>query len=165
MEQRMLRNDYDNQTCSVARALEAVGERWTLLIVRELLRRPQRFGDLERTLGIAKNVLAGRLEKLLALDIVRATPVADPRDWSTYGLTDKGAGLFPVIAALMAWGDAYEAPDGPPAVFVHDCGHPAGHKLVCTHCDRDLALADVRVTAGPGFTPGHLARTPRQGAA
>jgi DNA-binding HxlR family transcriptional regulator len=163
-EDLMLPNDYDSQTCSVARALEAVGERWTLLIVRELLRRPQRFTDLERTLGIAKNVLSGRLDKLLALDIVSATPVADPRDWSTYGLTDKGTALFPVVAALMAWGDTYDAPNGPPAVFVHDCGHPAGHKLVCAHCGQDLVIADVRVTAGPGLDPGQPARRPRQDA-
>jgi DNA-binding HxlR family transcriptional regulator len=163
-EDLMLRNDYDSQTCSVARALEAVGERWTLLIVRELLRRPQRFTDLERTLGIAKNVLSARLEKLLALEIVSATPVADPRDWSTYGLTEKGTALFPVVAALMAWGDTYEAPNGPPAVFVHDCGHPAGHKLICVHCEQDLVIADVRVTAGPGLDPAHPPRRPRQDA-
>lgn len=142
----MLRSDYDGQTCSVARALETVGERWTLLIVRELLRRPRRFSDLERLLGIAKNVLAKRLDKLAELDVIEKAPGT-----SAYRLTAKGQDLLPVVQALMAWGDRYDAPHGPPAVIEHVCGHAAGHKVVCEHCGEVVAASDIRVTAGPGL--------------
>lgn len=148
----MLGNEYASQNCSIARALEAVGERWTLLIVRELLRSPRRFTDLERTLLISKNVLSARLEKLVALNIAERTPCQDSRDWNSYRLTAKGLDLFPVINALMAWGDTYGAPGGPPAVLEHTCGQSAGHKLVCQHCDGVVDADTVNTVAGPGFS-------------
>jgi DNA-binding HxlR family transcriptional regulator len=148
----MLKSDYSGQNCSISRALEAVGERWTLLIIRELLRRPHRFADLERKLGIAKNVLTNRLEKLVALDIVEKVPYTEARDWNDYRLTGKGRDLFPVVNALMAWGDKHAAPDGPPVILEHECGHAAGHKVVCEHCGEALAPRAVRVVAGPGAT-------------
>ena len=146
----MLRSDYSGQNCSIARALEDVGERWTLLIVRELLRRPHRFAELERRLGVAKNVLSNRLDKLVEREIVEKVPYTDARDWNNYRLTRKGKDLFPVISALMAWGDKYEAPNGPPVVFEHECGHAAGHKLVCAYCGDDIVPRALSVTAGPG---------------
>lgn len=147
----VLRSDYFGQNCSIARALETVGERWTLLIVRELLRRPRRFSQLERTLGIAKNVLAARLEKLVSLDIVEKVPYTTGAERHEYRLTGKGQDLFYVINALMAWGDTYEAPDGPPAVFEHTCGHPAGHRVVCQTCGEPVTPANVHAIAGPGL--------------
>ena len=148
----VLGSDYFGQTCSIARALEVVGERWTLLIIRELLQRPRRFADLERKLHIAKNVLSTRLVKLTKLEIVEKLPYSTARDWSEYRLTDKGQDLFYVVQALMAWGDHYEAPAGAPAVFQHDCGHPAGHKVVCEHCGAAVTPANVHVIAGPGLS-------------
>lgn len=147
----MLKSDYLGQNCSVARALEVVGERWTLLIVRELLRRPRRFADLERRLAVAKNILAKRLDKLVTLGIVEKVPVDVAHDWYEYRLTPKGKDLFYAVQALMAWGDKYNAPDGAPAVFEHECGHPAGHKVVCEHCGNPVAPDNVHVTAGPGL--------------
>jgi DNA-binding HxlR family transcriptional regulator len=148
----MLKSEYEGQNCSIARALEAVGERWTLLIVRELLRRPHRFAELEDKLAIAKNVLAARLTKLVDLGVVEKVPYTDARDWNDYRLTRKGKDLFPVISALMAWGDRYEAPNGPPVIFEHECGHPVGHKMVCAHCGTGVSLRTLRVVAGPGAT-------------
>jgi DNA-binding HxlR family transcriptional regulator len=148
----MLKSDYEGQNCSIARALEAVGERWTLLIVRELLRRPHRFAELEDKLAIAKNVLAARLTKLVDLGVAEKVPYTDARDWNDYRLTRKGKDLFPVISALMAWGDRYEAPNGPPVIFEHECGHPVGHKLVCAHCGTGVSLRALHVVAGPGAT-------------
>ena len=147
----MLYSDYATQNCSVARALEAVGERWTLLIIRELLRGPRRFSQLERDLQVSKNVLASRLEKLIVFGIADKPMGSDERPASRYELTPKGRDLFPVITALMAWGDAYEAPDGPPAVFVHSCGQPAGHHLVCDHCGDTVDVDTITVEAGPGL--------------
>ncbi|MBH0777920.1 winged helix-turn-helix transcriptional regulator [Nocardia bovistercoris] len=148
----MLNNDYTGQNCSISRALEAVGERWTLLIVRELMRRPHRFAELERKLRIAKNILTVRLEKLVALGIAEKVPYSDSRDRNEYRLTRKGRDLFPVLSALMAWGDRYSAPDGPPVIFEHECGHAAGHKLVCAYCGDDVGLRSIRAIAGPGAT-------------
>jgi len=147
----VLGSEYTSQDCSIARALEAVGERWTLLVVRELLRRPRRFVELERSLGIAKNVLSARLDKLVALNIAERVPTRDGDGWSAYRLTDRGLDLFPVISALMAWGDAHFAPQGAPAVFEHVCGQPTGHRLVCTFCDQPVDAATVRAVAGPGY--------------
>lgn len=147
----VLKNDYFGQNCSIARTLEIVGERWTLLIIRELIRRPRRFAQLERSLGIAKNVLTARLEKLVELDVVEKAPYTDQRDWNEYRLTTKGQDLFYVVHALMAWGDTYEAPDGAPAVFEHTCGHPAGHKVVCESCGEEITPSSVRVVPGPGL--------------
>lgn len=147
----MLASKYEGQNCSIARALEAVGERWTLLIVRELLIKPRRFLELEKSLAIAKNTLTSRLEKLVDLGIVEKIAVEDPRDWSTYQLTRKGRDLFPVLSALMAWGDAYYAPRGSPAIFQHTCGNDAGHKLVCEACGDLVNASSVQGLPGPGW--------------
>ena len=146
----MLGNTYEGQNCSIARALESVGERWTLLIVRELLRGPQRFSDLAAALDISKNMLATRLDKLVGLKIVAKSQYEAARDWNEYSLTRKGHDLFPVVNALMAWGDRYEAPGGPPVVLRHACGHPAGHEVVCEHCREPLSLKSVIELPGPG---------------
>ena len=146
----MLDNNYNGQNCSAARALEVVGERWTLLIVRELFVRPRRFAEIQRELGIAKNVLTARLAKLVELEIVEKQPYTEARDWNDYRLTRKGADLFPVLNALMVWGDRYAAPDGPPLILQHECGHAAGHRLVCAYCGDDIILRTIEFVDGPG---------------
>ena len=148
----MLGNEHRDQNCSLARTLESVGERWTLLIVRELMIRPRRFFELERRLLIAKNILVARLGKLVTNDIVEALPVEDTKGWKIYQLTPKGRDLFPLISAMIAWGDRYNAPHGPPVVLVHSCGHPSGHKLVCANCGESIDSESVRVVPGPGWT-------------
>jgi DNA-binding HxlR family transcriptional regulator len=149
----MLNSEYSGENCSVARALEVVGERWTLLIVRDLLTGPHRFAELQRKLGIAKNVLTVRLQKLVDEGIAEKVPYTGARNWNDYRLTRKGKDLFPVLSALMAWGDRYAAPQGgPPLIFEHECGHAAGHKMVCAYCGDDLIPRTVRVIPGPGAT-------------
>ncbi len=149
----MLRSDYEGQNCSVARALEAVGERWTLLIVRELLVRPLRFSQLERRLPIAKNTLAARLEKLTKLGIVEKPTGSFCKDGQSYALTKKGADLYPVVGALMAWGDVHASPEGAPVVTRHVCGGAAGHKLVCETCGGAIDHMHLTFTGGPGWRP------------
>lgn len=148
----MLGNEYTSQNCSIARGLEAVGERWTLLIVRDLLRRPRRFSELERRLSISKNILTDRLDKLARLQILEMTPAEEGRERRSYRLTEKGAALFPVINALMAWGDAYDAPGGPPVILRHTCGHRAGHRVACEGCGETLDARSVQVVPGPSWT-------------
>jgi DNA-binding HxlR family transcriptional regulator len=141
----MLKNDYVEQDCSIARALEVVGERWTLLIVRELLKKPARFLELEHALVISKNILGNRLEKMVLMGIVEKSSISSSYDWSEYHLTDKGRDLFPVIHALMNWGDTYAAPDGPPVILKHRCGKRPGHRLVCRGCGESLDQKDLRI--------------------
>jgi DNA-binding HxlR family transcriptional regulator len=147
----VLNSDYAGQNCSIARALEAVGERWTLLIVRELLMGPRRFSQLERRLGVARNVLTQRLDKLVALGIAVRVATDDTPKGQGYELTSKGVDLFPVINALRAWGDAHDAPAGPPAYFEHECGHHDGFALVCRACGDEAHGGNVRAIPGPGL--------------
>ncbi len=145
----MLGSEYDCQNCSVARSLELIGERWSLLIVRDLLSGDCRFSDLERNLGIAKNILAARLSKLASAGILEKAGSQGSAP-STYQLTSKGRDLFPVIAALMLWGDAYLAPDGPPIKLLHSCGADYVPAPTCATCGETLDALSVHGIPGPG---------------
>jgi DNA-binding HxlR family transcriptional regulator len=142
---RMLHRTYDTQVCSAARALETVGERWTLLIVRDALLGVRRFEDFQRSLGVARNVLADRLNRLVDEGVLekRAYSARPPRH--EYRLTEKGRDLWPVVHALVTWGDRHAAPDGPPRRFVHrDCGGAVSERRTCERCGAELELRDVR---------------------
>lgn len=135
----MLGKTYEGQNCSAARALEAVGERWSLLIVRDaLFRGVTRFSDFQRSLGIASNVLATRLDGFIAAGIMEVRPSSGAPDHREYVLTEKGASLQPVIVALTAWGDRWAAPAGPPIVFTHTCGGEVHQHLICRACGTDV---------------------------
>ena len=145
----MLGSEYGGQNCSVARSLELIGERWSLLIVRDLLSGERRFSDLERNLGIAKNILAARLSKLASAGILEKAGSQGSAP-SIYQLTSKGRDLFPVIAALMLWGDAYLAPDGPPIKLLHSCGADYVPAPTCATCGETLDAFSVHGIPGPG---------------
>lgn len=147
----MLKSDYATQNCSIARALEVAGERWTLLVVRELLMKPRRFSDLVRRLDVSRNVLTSRLAKLVEIGVVETQTYDANHDWNVYQLTPMGRDLFPVINALMAWGDKYFAPDGPPVIFLHECEHPSGHAVVCEACGEPVTAENFHPVVGPGF--------------
>ncbi|GAA2778233.1 helix-turn-helix domain-containing protein [Nonomuraea dietziae] len=109
----MLGRTYDTQVCSAARALEVVGERWSLLIVRDaLFAGATRFADFQR-LGIATNILAKRLDSLVDSGILERRSSGEQPDRAGYAVTQKGLDLAPVIIALTQWGDRWAAPDGP----------------------------------------------------
>ena len=110
----MLERTYDAEVCSVARALEVVGERWTLLIVRDAFHGVRRFEDFQRRLGLARNVLTDRLQRLCALGVFERVRYQERPGRHEYRLTDMGRDLWPVIIALRAWGDRHMAPAGPP---------------------------------------------------
>lgn len=145
----MLGSEYDHQNCSVARSLELIGERWSLLIIRDLLGGDCRFSDLERSLGVAKNILAARLSKLAVAGVLEKAG-SQGSTTSTYRLTSKGRDLFPIIAALMAWGDAYLAPNGPPIILQHCCGATYNPAPTCAVCGETLDATSVHATPGPG---------------
>ncbi|OWQ85641.1 transcriptional regulator [Roseateles aquatilis] len=95
------------ETCPVARAVDVLGDRWSLLIVRDAFDEKRRFGDFQRSLGIAKNILADRLRRLVEAEILRTQPAADGSAFQEYVLTAKGTTLFPVVVALRQWGERH----------------------------------------------------------
>src|SRR5271168_3158270 len=111
----MLNRDYENQVCTIAAALEVVGERWSLLIIRDVFLGLRRFDQLQANLGIARNVLQTRLTRLVEQGVLEKRRYSDHPPRSEYRLTEKGLDLWPTLVALMYWGDVYAAPEaGPP---------------------------------------------------
>jgi DNA-binding HxlR family transcriptional regulator len=94
----------EHEACPIARSLEAAGDAWSMLIVRDAFAGKRRFGEFEQSLGVAKNILAARLRKLVALGVLEHVPAADGSAYREYVLTEKGRGLFLVLAALGQWG-------------------------------------------------------------
>ena len=152
----MLRRDYAGQACSIAGALELIGERWTLLIVRDLFLGVRRFDDLQRDLGIARNVLRDRLNFLVDEGIVRRRRYQERPDRFEYVLTQKGVDLWPVLHAVMGWGDRYAAPDGGPGLVVEHrgCGGVVDDRRACEACGTAVGPHDIRARPGPGARPG-----------
>lgn len=139
----MLGRYYPGQTCSAAGALELVGERWSLLILRDaLFRGHTRFSDFERSLGIAPNILTKRLENFVADDLmVLRTAPGEPRE---YHLTERGRGLKSVVIALNNWGDRWLRRG--PIDYVHEgCGGVIKQTVACECCGNEVALDDVGV--------------------
>jgi DNA-binding HxlR family transcriptional regulator len=153
----MLKNDYESQTCSIAGALEVVGERWSLLIVRDVLLGLRRFDEVQENLGIARNVLQARLQRLLDQGVLEKQLYQEHPPRYEYRLTDKGLDLWPTIVALMQWGDRYAVPAGGPAVLLEhrDCGGAVDEHRVCGRCGAKLSVRDVRAQPGPGASPRH----------
>jgi DNA-binding HxlR family transcriptional regulator len=148
----MLRRDYPGLDCSVARALEVIGERWSLLIVRAVMHGHRRFGEMQASLGIARNVLSARLERLVEEEILerRAYQESPPR--YEYFLTEKGLDLWPALIALLHWGERYSpSPDGPRRLIVHkECGGAVSERGTCESCGKVLSARDARQLPGPG---------------
>ena len=141
------------QDCSVARALELVGERWTLLIMRDACcRGVSRFEGFERSLGIPRSVLAARLDHLTSHGVLERRPYQARPERFEYLPTEIGLDLFPAIVALMRWGDRHLAPAGPPGILEHiGCGGEITAALSCSRCGRELGAGDVQTRPGPGF--------------
>lgn len=139
--------------CSVARTLAVVGERWTMLILRDAFLGRRRFDEFQRSTGIARNILATRLRALVRDGIFERTAAADGR--VEYRLTRKGLELYPVMAAMLKWGDTWLCDEkGPPMTLVHrTCGARTTPSLVCSHCGAPLnpreMLAMPRRSAAP----------------
>lgn len=155
-----LPRDYTGQSCSLARSLEIVGERWTLLIVRDAFYGVRRFGDFAAHLGVPRAVLTDRLATLTAAGVLARVPGTGRRE--VYELTPKGVSLWPVVRALDAWGDEhYAAGGGPRRIFRHAFDDaPVGADGRCTRCDAAVEVRDILVTPGPGLGPGDEADDP-----
>ncbi|GAA2106126.1 winged helix-turn-helix transcriptional regulator [Actinomadura alba] len=146
-----LGKDYAGQDCSLARALELVGERWTLLVVRDAFYGVRRYSDFLAHLDIPRAVLAERLQALTAAGVLdkRRYQHAPPRD--EYVLTEIGRELWPALRALSSWGARHLSDTGPSRVFSHvHCGTPLGRFGECPSCGDPVPPQDVEVRPGPG---------------
>lgn len=145
----MRRTSFSDMSCSIARCLEQVGDWWTLLIVREALSGTRRFSEFQSHLGIAPNVLSARLQGLVQHGILQAVAESENGRVLEYRLTDKGRDLFPVIVALLQWGDRHApALEGPPVQMVdRENGRPIAPLLVRSDDGRVLHARDVRLKA------------------
>jgi DNA-binding HxlR family transcriptional regulator len=145
-----LPRDYTGQACSLARSLEVIGERWTLLIVRDAFFGVRRFSDFLAHLSIPRAVLTERLAGLAAAGILERVP--GPGGYDEYAITDKGQALWPAVHALMAWGDTYYAERGPRRLFTHTaCGATVATAGTCPTCGAAVGPADLTVNPGPGL--------------
>jgi DNA-binding HxlR family transcriptional regulator len=132
----MLGRTYDGEVCSAARALELVGERWSLLIIRNAaFAGMTRFTDFQKALDIAPNVLAARLQHFVENGLMATS--GEPGGHQSYHLTEMGLDFKPAIIALTEWGDRWAAPEGPPIAYEHEeCGGAVRSELRCELCGK-----------------------------
>jgi DNA-binding HxlR family transcriptional regulator len=148
----MRRTSFSDMSCSIARTLEIVGDWWTLLIVREAFFGRRRFGEFEKALGIAPNVLTQRLGKLVEGGILVVSAESQNGRALAYRLTSKGRDLFPILVAMVQWGDQHgQWADGPPVRMVERSSGKEIAPLVMRNQDgRPLTVQEVVAVAGPG---------------
>jgi DNA-binding HxlR family transcriptional regulator len=145
---------YSSSNCSIARTLGVVGEKWTLLVLREAFYGVRRFDDFQAALGCARNLLSARLKTLVENGLLEKQAYRDDRGRrrDEYRLTDKGRDLLPAVIALMQWGDRWAADDAGPAVVLRhrDCGERVSVRLSCDAGHAPLGARDVGAVPGPG---------------
>jgi DNA-binding HxlR family transcriptional regulator len=148
----VLQRDYPGQVCSIARALEVTGERWTLLILRDAVLGLTRFEEFQESLGIASNTLTNRLKLLCDEDVLERVPDPQRPGRPKYVLTEKGRELGPALIVLMKWGDRYyPTPNGPPRLTLHaGCGGTIGPDLRCDRCGEPVEPGEIDLPPGPG---------------
>jgi DNA-binding HxlR family transcriptional regulator len=149
----MLGRTYDDQVCSIARTLEVLGERWTLLIVRDALLGLQRFDEFQESLGVARNVLTERLRRLVEAGVMKRVPYQQRPERYRYQLTAIGRELAVPVIGLMHFGDRHLAgPAGPPRVTRHkDCGGKIHAQLTCAKCGEAVPPGQISIRPGPGL--------------
>ena len=156
----MLQRDYPDQNCSIARSLEVMGERWTLLILRDAVLGLTRFEEFQQSLGIASNVLTNRLKMLCEEGVLERVPDPERPGRPKYVLTEKGAELGPALIVMIKWGDRhYPAPGGPPRLTLHaGCGGNVGADFRCDRCGKQVRPGELELPLGPGASRGSRAR-------
>jgi DNA-binding HxlR family transcriptional regulator len=145
---------YSSENCSIRRTLDVVGEKWTILVLREAFYGVRRFDDFARAIGCARNILSARLGTLVEEGLLERQPYRDPgaRSRVEYRLTDKGRDAYTVLAAMAAWGDRWlVGPEGTPLVLHHTaCDHDMHAVVVCSECAEAIDVREVRALPGPG---------------
>lgn len=145
-------DELDRENCSLARTLSVLGDRWTLLVLREAFLRVRRFDDFQKSLGIARRVLAARLKLLVDEGVLEKRAYQERPIRHEYRLTEKGLGLYPALIALVHWGDAhYAGKKGPPLLHRHlACGCDFRSVLSCSACGEKVDPRAVAPHPGPG---------------
>ncbi|MBY0329832.1 MAG: helix-turn-helix transcriptional regulator [Acetobacteraceae bacterium] len=144
--------DLGGEECSVARTVSVIGDRWTLLVLRECFLRVRRFEDFQARLGITRPLLAARLRKLVGAGVLERVAYQERPLRHEYRLTPRGLDLHPVLMAIVHWGDTHLAPDGRrPLLHRHKpCGHLFDPVMICSECAVPLHAREVTVEPGPG---------------
>lgn len=146
--------EYDTDNCSIQRTLDAIGEKWTTLVLREAFNGVRRFDQIRDHVGVSDPVLSDRLRKLVSTGILEAVPYREPghRTRHEYRLTTKGLDLYPVMIALLRWGDRYCAdPSGPAVAVTHrDCDEPVETVVTCASGHQLDSPKEAEISPGPG---------------
>jgi DNA-binding HxlR family transcriptional regulator len=144
--------DLAEQDCSIARPASLLGDRWTLVILRQAFNGIKRFEDFQETLEISRSLLSERLNRLVDAGVLRREPYKDSvRTRDRYRLTEMGLDLYPVLMALRDWGDRWMR-DGPPAKIRHrGCGGTPTLELRCSECGEEIGARDAEAVPGPGL--------------
>lgn len=145
-------NALEEEPCSLARTIAVIGDRWTLLILRECFLRTRRFEAFQSSLQITRHLLSERLKKLVRFGVLRRVSYQESPKRYEYILTQKGLDLYPIIMAMVRWGDTHMADErGRPLLHEHKkCGRLFDPVMVCSECGEVLAAKEVHVHAGPG---------------
>jgi DNA-binding HxlR family transcriptional regulator len=145
--------DVGTQTCSVARTLSVIGDRWTMMVLREAFLRTRRFDEFQARIGAARHIVADRLKKLVEHGILERRKYQDRPARYEYRLTDKGLDLHPILLSMAAWGDRWmDQGEGPPVEYVHkDCGQVMRPVLDCSVCGKPVEPRNVQPQAGPAL--------------
>jgi DNA-binding HxlR family transcriptional regulator len=146
--------DYDSANCAIGATVGLIGERPTFLVLREAFNGVRRFADMQRRIGMPRQVLSDRLARLVDEGLLRKVPYRESgqRSRYEYRLTEKGLDLYPVLVALMEWGDRYAVgPVGPQVLLRHrDCGEPVGLQMACRAGHVLESAREVTPVPGPG---------------
>jgi DNA-binding HxlR family transcriptional regulator len=146
------RTSHQDATCPVARPLDAIGDGWSLLIIRDAFDGLRRFGEFQKNLGLAKNILSARLHSLVAHGILRTVPAGDGSPYQEYVLTEKGRGLFPVLVALRQWSEAnlFEPDETRARLLDRENGRPVAKVEIRAADGRLLTPEDTVIAMRPG---------------
>ena len=153
----MKRTALSHHPCSIARTLDIVGEWWTPLILRDLAYGIRRFSEIQEDLGISANILVDRLEALSKEGLIESHIYRQRPSRYEYRLTEKGAELIPALLALMQWGDRWTWPngEGPVSVVHEQCNHEVRLEVDCPHCERNVAISELRAKPRQALPPSH----------
>jgi DNA-binding HxlR family transcriptional regulator len=149
MSATMKHEDLNGVHCSVARTWAVLGERWTMMVIREAFRGTRRFDAFHERLHVGRNILSNRLQRLTAEGVFERALYHESPARYEYRLTQKGMDLYPVLLALMAWGDRYKVTEAPVRLVHKACGEAADLELTCSHCGEPVDYHSLRAEYAP----------------